>query len=246
MKITLDEIITNKLQEIAEKKKVRGFLNAIKTPKAGNIAIIAEIKLTTPSAGKLGDVIDIEKKVKSYEKGLADAISVVVDKKYFGGDLEFIRRVKSIVSLPVLTKDFIIDPYQIYEMKAYGADAILLIAKILNKKKLKQYVELCFEVGLEPIVEIQNRKELNDAIATNTRIIAVNARDLNTFEVDMDKACGLLKFIPQYYLTLGFSGVSSRCDVEKYIASGAKGILVGTSLMKAKNIEEFIKELKSL
>lgn len=246
MKTTLDEIITNKLQEVSEKKEGKNFLTLIKNPQKGDVSIIAEIKLTSPIAGKLGEEKDIEKRAILYEENFTDVISLVVDKKYFGGDLEFIRRIKNTVSLPILAKDFIVDPYQIYELKVYGADAVLLIAKILNKKKLQQYVELCFEIGLEPIVEIQNRKELDEAIATNTKIIAVNARDLTTFTVDMDKACQLIKSIPKEFVSLGFSGVLGRSEVEKYRKAGTKGILVGTSLMKSKNIGTFIRELKGV
>lgn len=244
MKTVLNEIMANKLQEISEKKKERDFLGSIKNPKVGNIAIIAEIKLTSPTAGKLGEEKDIEKRAILYEENFADAISLVVDKKYFGGDMEFIRRVKKIISLPILAKDFVIDPYQIYEAKVYGADAVLLIAKILNKEKLKQYAELCFKIGLEPIVEIRNREELDDAIATNTRIIAVNARDLSSFRIDIDKARQLIKSIPKEFVSLGFSGVFGRNEAEKYREAGTKGILVGTSLMKSQNIGRFIRELK--
>lgn len=243
MKVHLDRIIHNKKQELKEKKKTRDFLEAVKNTKAGDISIIAEIKLGSPSAGRLGREAMLAEKVKEYASGGADAISVVVDKKYFGGNLEFIRRIKNAVSLPVLAKDFIIDPFQIYELKYYGADAVLLIAKILTLDKLVQLVKLTKELNLEPVVEVHNKGELNQAIQTDTRIIAVNARDLATFEVDIRKACKLIKTIPEKFAALGFSGVSNRDDVEKYKTAGAKGILVGTSLMKAQNTGIFLKEL---
>lgn len=246
MKITLNEILRNKLREVEHKKKTRDFFRSMINPKAGNVSIIAEIKLASPSAGKLGDANDIGKKVKDYEKGGADAISIVVDKKYFGGKMDFIKQIEDAVFLPILAKDFVIDPYQIYEMKIYGADAILLIAKILSRKQLKEFVDLAFELGLEPVVEVQNKKELENAIYTQTRIIAVNARDLTTFEVDIGKACKLIKNIPKKFVSLGFSGVSGIKEVEKYKKSGAKGILVGTGLMKSNNIRKLLKELKNL
>lgn len=244
MKITLSEIIRNKFKEIKQKKKKRDFLGSLINPKVRDVSIVAEIKLASPLTGKLGDENDIGKKVKEYENGFADAISVVVDKKYFGGGLEFIRKVKNAVSLPILAKDFVIDPYQIYEMKVYGADAVLLIAKIISLKKLGQLVKLAMELNLEPVVEVQNKKELENGINTKTRIIAVNARDLKTFEVDIEKACELIRIIPKKFVSLGFSGITDRGGVRKYKNAGAKGILVGTSLMKTKNIKEFLVSLR--
>jgi len=246
MKTKLDEIISNKRKEIAVKKKGRDFLRAIKNPSEGDISIIAEIKLASPAEGKLGEEKELEEKVSLYEKGGADAISIVVDKTYFGGELEFIRRIKTAVSLPVLAKDFIIDPYQIYQMKAYGADAVLLIAKIVSFDKLARFVKLARELNMEPIVEVHNEKELPDAIQTETRIIAVNARNLDTFKIDVDMASRLLKLIPPKYVTLGFSGVKNCKDAKKYKNAGAKGILVGTSLMRAHNINGFIRRLKGV
>ncbi len=245
MKILLNEIIRNKFMEIAEKKKKRDFLGAIIHPKVGNISIIAEIKLSSPSAGKLGEEKELEKRVIVYEKSGADAVSLVVDQKYFDGELEFIRRIKSAVSLPVLAKDFILDPYQIYEMKAYGTDAVLLIAKIVSLVKLVQLVKLARELDLEPVVEVQNGEELQNATQTDTKIIAVNARDLDTFNVDIDRACELISSIPKKFISLGFSGVLGGREAEKYKKAGAKGVLVGTSLMKIKKAEEIIKKLMS-
>lgn len=245
MKTKLDEIILNKLKEVTAKKKKRDFLSAVKNPKSRNISIIAEIKLKSPSAGILGEEKDIEKRAILYERSGAEAISLVCDKRHFGGDLEFIKRVKSVVSLPILVKDFIVDPYQIYEMKTYGADAILLIAKVLPLVKLVKFIKLAREINLEPVVEIQNKKELDMAVETVTNIIAVNSRDLETFEVDIDKACQLIKTISDKFVSLGFSGVSDRDDVKKYKDAGAEGILVGTNLMKTKDISSFIRILKS-
>lgn len=244
MKNKLDEIIENKYKEVEMKKQKRDFLRSITNPKIGDISIIAEIKLASPSSGRLADETSILDRVIEYERGGSDAISIVVDKKYFGGELEFIKQIKNVVSLPILAKDFIIDPYQIYELKAFGADAILLIAKIVSVKKLVQFVKLAKEMNMEPVVEVQTRQELNNALKTDTKIIAVNARNLDSFEVDVDKACGVLKLIPQKYTTLGFSGVISRSEVEKYKNAGVKGVLVGTSLMKTNDIRGFLMSLR--
>ncbi|MBI3955448.1 indole-3-glycerol-phosphate synthase, partial [Candidatus Gottesmanbacteria bacterium] len=216
MKITLDKIITNKIQEIAEKKKVKGFLKAIKNPRAGDVSIIAEIKLVSPSVGRLGNEETGVRRAKKYESGGADAVSVVVDKKYFGGSYELLKRIKHTVNLPILAKDFIVDPFQIYEAKIIGASAILLIVKLVNKKTLRKFVALCQKIEIEPIVEINDEKDLEKAVATEASIIAVNARNLQTFTLDVDQACRLMEKIPDRFIKLGFSGIKSSNEVKKY------------------------------
>ncbi len=245
MKNKLNEIIENKFQEVEKNKQKRDFLGSISNPKTGDISIIAEIKLASPTIGRFADKNSVLNQVIKYERGRTDAISVVVDKKYFGGELEFIKQIKNVVSVPILAKDFIIGPYQIYELKAYGADAILLIAKIISAEKLDQFVRLAMELNMEPIVEVQTRQELNNALKTDTRIIAVNARNLESFDVNIDDACKLLKLIPKKYRTLGFSGIKNRKDVQKYKNAGAKGVLVGTSLMKSIDIKGLLMSLRA-
>lgn len=233
--------MTNILDQI-----IANFLNAILKPKLGDIALIAEIKLTSPSSGNLGKESDVEIIAKTYEQAGADAISIVTNKKFFSGDISFIKRVKKVSTLPILCKDFIVDPFQLIEIKHTGAQAVLLIAKIVSKEKLKKLVELVISLGMEPVVEVQTEKELHHALLTFASCIAVNARDLQDFSVDIDRACGLIQKIPNNRIALGFSGISSRKDVEKYKKAGAKAVLVGTSLMKAKDIKGRIKELKGL
>lgn len=251
MQIKLDEIIKNKFKEVAEKKKrERDFVRSILNPKFGNISIISEIKIATPIKGVLSREKDVCLKSVMYERGGADAISVVTDNKYFGGSLDFIRDVKNEVSLPVLMKDFIIDPYQIFEAKIIGADALLFIAKILTKRQLKEFILLASSLGIEPVVEVQNADELRNVLALSERqrveCVAVNARNLDDFQVDINQACSLLKLIPKEKLALGFSGVKGRDEVEKYKQAGAKAVLVGNALMKTTNIIGFIKSLKSI
>lgn len=242
----LREILENKHKEIKAKKQKRDFCGSMVKPKVGDISIIAEIKLRSPSMGKLGEEKEIISRVKSYEKYHADAISIVVDQEYFGGKLEYIKLVKAVVSLPILAKDFIMDPFQIYELKLYGADAVLLIVKIVSSDQLVKFVKLANKLNIEPVVEVQNAQELKDALKTDTRIIVVNARDLSTFKVNVDRACKLIKSIPKEFVSLGFSGVLGRNEVEQYKNAGAKGVLVGTSLMKSKDAEKSIKDLKGL
>lgn len=251
METLLKQIIDNKLVELKEKKRqCRNFVYALTHQKTGDIAIIAEIKLATPTAGILGMANEVVRRARSYERAGADAISVVTDNKYFGGRPDFISSIKKSVSLPILMKDFVIDPYQVYEAKIIGADALLFIAKILTKRQLKKLVSIAVDIGIEPVVEVQNADELGSALALSERhrveCVAVNARNLDDFQVDINRACSLLKLIPKEKLALGFSGVKGRDEVEKYKQAGAKAVLVGNALMKTTNIMGFIKSLKSI
>lgn len=235
----------DRLKDLVGRKRGRVFAQAIKNPKKGSVAIIAEVKLASPSESNLGIEADIPTRVKMYEKAGADCISVVTEKSFFQGNPSFVRLIKNTISLPVLQKDFIIDPYQVYEVKKAGADAILLIAKIVDAKRLISLVEVAKTIGLEVVVEINSQDDLKKAQATETNIIAVNARDLDTLEVDVDRACEILKMISNAFIKLGFSGVMSRAEVEQYKQAGADGILIGTSLMKTGNISEFIERIRA-
>lgn len=220
-------------------------------PKAPNFyeafekfGIIAEIKLASPSAGDLADRDQVLEIASEYKKGGADAISIITERHFFKGEVEFITKVKDETGLPILQKDFVVDDYQIYESRLSGADALLLIAKIVSKKQLKEFVDFCFEIGLEPVVEVNDVFDLENALESGSRIIAVNARDLDTFKVDLEKASELLKRIPDNYLKLGFSGVSSKGEVEMYKQAGVNGVLIGTALMKSEKKKEFLEGLR--
>lgn len=207
------------------------------------IFIIGELKFASPSAGILGSENKLLDRAKAYGEAGIDAISVITEEHFFHGKPEFVRQVKQIVACPILQKDFVIDERQIDEAKALGSDALLLIARIVSLKKLQQFVEVCLIKGIEPVVEIANEEDLDKAIQTQTHVIAVNARDLDTFIVNVARACDLLQKIPEKYVRLGFSGVKSSNEVAQYKNVGAQGILVGMSLMKAKNIKKFIHSL---
>lgn len=242
----LAEIIYQTKQDLKKvKQSNHQFIKAIKKSKKGSVAIMAEIKLASPNEGDLGSEKEIESIVRQYEKAGVAAISVVTEKHFFKGDLSFLRRIKQAVFLPVLQKDFIVDQYQLYEAKIAKADAILLIAKILSKEQLIYFVELAQKLGLTTVVEINNHQDLKKALATKTKIIAVNSRNLNTFAVDINKACKILKMIPDKFIKLGFSGILGKEEVIKYQKAGADGVLIGTSLMKTRNIEKYIKSLQS-
>lgn len=238
--------ILEKTKEEVEKrkKKEKRFQKAMRAPKKGKIAIIAEIKLASPSEPYLGSKKDIIERVKQYEEAGVDAISVVTEKHFFKGDPSFVEEIKQTVDVPVLQKDFVIDEYQIYEAKKVGADALLLIAKLVTEDELMRFVDTCNMLGLEPVVEVHDKEDLKKARATKTKIIAVNARDLDTFTVDVKKACLLLESIPEQYIRLGFSGISSRKEKDQYEKAGANGILIGTSLMQVANSEKLIEGLR--
>ncbi len=220
------------------------FVDAILMPKKGNIAIIAEIKFASPTEPNLGMRENLVKRAKEYEQAGADAISLIAEKNIFKGDMADVAKVKKHVPLPILVKDFVIDEHQIYETKKAGADAILLIAKLVDRETLAEFVTKAQAIGLEPVVEINNEADLEKTVGVNAEIIAVNARNLDTLVVDVDEACKLLMKVPDKFIKLGFSGVNGRSDVNKYKKAGAKGVLVGTALMKAQNIKEFIGGLR--
>lgn len=207
-------------------------------------AIIAEIKFASPTNPNLGSPEDLLDRAREYQKAGADAISIITKKAFFKGDIGFVSQVKKVVKIPILQKDFVIDEQQIYEAAHIGSDALLFIARLVSKEKLKTFVLLAQKLGIEPVVEVFDEEDLKKAVAINTRYIAVNARDLETFVVDIDVACKLMEKIPNKFIKLGFSGIQGRLEVEKYIKAGAKGVLVGTALMKAKNIKEFIGVLR--
>lgn len=249
----LEKVIEKKREDLYSSRKERSdeprsskaiVLDFARTIKNARVAIIAEIKFATPTNPHLGSAEDLLDRAKEYERAGADAISVITEKHFFKGDIGFVRQVKEIVNIPILQKDFVIDEQQIYEAKSIGSDALLLIARLVDAKTLKRFVKLCFAEGIEPIVEVYDEKDLQKAVVTKTSFIAVNARGLETFTVDVGKACELLKKIPNKFIKLGFSGIQSATGVQQYANAGARGVLVGTSLMKAKNIGEFIQSLR--
>ena len=206
--------------------------------------LMSEIKIESPTEGNLGKLSDVERLAGLYQAGGADMISAVTEKKMFGGNLGMIKEIKKISVLPVLCKDFIYRISQIDKVKKAGADAILLIYFISGKEKLKKLYVQAVKSGLQPVVEVDNEEDLDEAISEKYPVIAVNARNLRDFSVDREKAIKLLKKIPGDFISLAFSGVRDKEDVRKYVNCGAKGVLVGTSLMRAENKSEFLKTLR--
>lgn len=251
----LEKIISQKIEDIEKRKKTLSEKelrqnikirdkNVLKQSlmKPG-VRLIAEVKRASPSKGILRHNLDPVQLAKTYEKAGAAAISVLTEQPYFLGTIKDLTKVKSAVSLPVLQKDFILDPYQIYEANVLGADAILLIACILSKEKLKHFICLAKSLGLDPLVEVHNKAELEKALACEAEIIGINNRDLFTFQTTIRTTMELAPKIPKDKLIVSESGIFSKDDVEKVRQAGAKGILVGEGLVKSENVLRKIQEL---
>jgi indole-3-glycerol phosphate synthase len=225
----------------------RGFNYALRHPRRGSIALIAEVKKASPSAGVICADFDPVRIAKQYEGAGASCLSVLTDEKFFQGSLEYLKQIRAAVKLPLLRKDFIIDERQILEAVRWGADAILLIVAILSDAKLKHFHELATEAGLAALVEVHNEEELDRALDIEARLIGVNNRDLRTFTVDLattEKLAAKTFAVRKEdeVLLVAESGVHTRADVERLARAGAGAILVGESLMRGV-IETKVSEL---
>lgn len=247
----IKEILAHKLKEVEGLKKrglptprndlppIRDFRVAISTP----VSLIAEIKFASPSAGVIREKTDPCALGRIYEDAGTAAISFLTDSRFFGGNLEELLRLKNAVSLPVLRKDFIIDPIQVKESFLYGADAILLIARILSKSQLNELLVLSKELGLTPLTEIHDLHDLEKSVDSGAEIIGINNRDLDTFEVDLQTTLDLAPRVPEKCTIVSESGICHPEDIEKLKGSGIHAILVGTSIMKSGDMGMKIKEL---
>ncbi|AIS52653.1 indole-3-glycerol phosphate synthase TrpC [Thermoanaerobacter kivui] len=257
--MVLDEIVRHKKKEVEEKKRIKPveeLINEIKGGYSGNfkkvlqkegISIIGEIKKASPSKGIIKEDFDSVKIAKVYEKVDIDAISVLTEKEFFKGDDNYIREVKKVSSKPILRKDFIVDEYQIYESKILGADAVLLIVSVLGDK-LRDFYNLSKSVGLDVLVEIHDRQQLEIALEAECDIIGINNRDLKTFNVDINTTENLIKYIPQSTIIVSESGIKIPEDV-RYLASlGVDAVLIGETFMKIiddiDKITDFVREAK--
>ena len=218
----------------------RDFGEALSKP---GIALIAEVKKSSPSAGIIAGELDPALIALEYEGGGASAISVLTESAYFGGELADLSVVKEAVKIPVLRKDFIIAPYQIYEARAAGADAILLISELLNLEELIDYLQIARKLGMDCLVESHSRHELEKAIKSGAEIIGVNNRNLKTLIVNIDTSIQLIPLIPRDRIRVSESGIKSARDVERVSGAGADAILVGETLVRSKNPAQKIKEL---
>lgn len=235
--------LDNLIQEIKGASEVRSFKKALN--KKTRLALIAEIKKASPSAGVIRGDFNPVKIAKAYEKSGADCLSVLTDEKFFGGRLDYIQKIKKEVNLPILRKDFIIDEYQIYESRAYGADAILLIASILPLEKLKKFIGLAGILGLDCLVECDCLSSLKKVLMANPEIIGINNRDLHNFKVDIRRTGHLIKYIPKNKVIVAESGIKTKTDIGFLKNLGVDAVLIGETFIRSKNIRAKIKELFS-
>jgi indole-3-glycerol phosphate synthase len=233
----------NLLAAISDIKEVGDFKAAIKRSADGKINLIAEIKKASPSKGIIRKDFDHLSIARTYEKEAINAISILTEEDFFLGNLNFLSDVRKVVTKPILRKDFIIDEYQIFESRANEADAILLIAAILDKKQADEYFHLARELNLSVLFEVHNFKELEIALSIDSDIIGINNRDLKTLQVDINTTLKLKKEIPTNKILVSESGIKTREHVRMLEDAGIDSILVGTAFMEAKDIGKKIKEL---
>ena len=252
----LDTIVARKKQEVISlrqrglpqmKKAVappRGFIRALTI--APGVAIIAEAKKASPSKGVIQPDFDPVRIARKYREGGAQCLSVLTDVDFFQGALAYIPLVREAVELPVLRKDFIIDPLQIEEAHAVGADAILLIAAILDVGQLREFRLLAESLGMDVLVEVHDERDLESALAAESRLIGINNRNLNDFSVSLETTFRLLQQIPDGIPVVSESGISSVDDMRRLKAAGVKAALIGESLMRAGQQDQLLREFLSI
>ncbi len=227
---------------IPDAEKTRDFKSAVSRGK-GHIRLIAEIKKASPSKGLIRENFSALDIARIYEDKTVDAISVLTEEDFFSGDLNYLTGIRKAVTRPLLRKDFIFDEYQIYESRAFGADAVLLIAALLDKNQAEEYLHLCKEIGLSVLFEVHSQEELEKALRLDVGIIGINNRDLKTLSVDISTTLVLRKEIPAGKIVVSESGIKTREDVVKLEQKGIDAILVGTTFMQSTDIGKKVDEL---
>lgn len=250
MATILEKIVATKRAEIAESKDripthqlraavetappTRNFFDALAD--VDGVALIAEIKKASPSAGVICENFDPQQIAEIYSAHGASCLSVLTDPDYFKGSLEYLIQVRSKVNVPILRKDFILDEYQLLEARAAGADAVLLIAECLNDCELRSLYQATIDLKMSPLVEIYEKSNLNRVLEIGATLIGVNNRNLHDFSVNLDHVLDLRTDIPPECLVVGESGISTRQDVLRLQRGGVDAILVGETLMRSKDI----------
>ena len=254
----LEKIVALKKERVEQRKKVlslsclkeriarqRPPLDFASALVGDRIRLIAEVKQASPSRGVLNPNLNPTKLAKTYAEGGAAAISVLTEENYFKGSIDYLAAIREVVRLPLLRKDFIFDPYQVYESRAYGADALLLIAAILSPPQLEELLSLSHSLGLRCLVEVHKENEVERALRSKARIIGINNRDLDTFNIDIDTTRRLRPLIPQTRIVVSESGIKTRSDTEKLKEWGVNAILVGETLVTAGDVLTKMRELVS-
>ena len=229
--------------KIADAGKPRDFKAAIKRPPEEKIKLIAEIKRASPSKAIIRQDFDHRSIARIYEKKGVDAVSILTEEDFFRGSLSSLVDVKKILTKPVLRKDFIFDEYQIYESRAYEADAVLLIASILERNQAVEYIHLARELGLSILFEIHDFKELELAMTVDSDIIGINNRNLKALTVDVSTSFTLKRSVPSDKIVVSESGIGTREDVQSLENAGFDAMLIGTTFMEAEDIGRKVDEL---
>jgi indole-3-glycerol phosphate synthase len=255
-KMILQKIVENKREEVARQKEILplGELRQMLSDRpptcdfAGAIrsrgcAVIAEVKRSSPSKGRIREDFNPVEIAGIYADNGASAISILTERKFFEGNAAYVPQIRKAVGLPLLRKDFIIDTYQVNETRVLGADALLLIARLLEAGELRDFIGLASELGLAALVEVHDEADVEKAVSSGTRIVGINNRDLATFRTDLDVSIRLARRIPKGITVVSESGINCRGDVERLMSAGIHAVLVGESLMREKDIGKKLREL---
>lgn len=256
----LKKIIARKWEEIEERKvhtsiedlkrqietasPVRGFQHAMQvTIAAGKAAVIAEVKKASPSKGVIRENFQPAEIAKSYEQGGAACLSVLTDRDYFQGHEDYLKEARAACDLPVIRKDFIVDPYQVYEARAMGADCILLIVSALADEQMLSLYTLAQDLGMDVLVETHDRQEMQRALALGATLLGVNNRNLRTFDVSLETTLDILDMLPEGALLVTESGIHTKDDVQLMQDNNVNAFLVGEAFMRAEQPGEKLSEL---
>lgn len=217
------------------------FENALRKD---GVSFICECKKASPSKGVIAEDYPCLDIAKAYDQAGADCISVLTEPKWFLGSIDHLRAIASAVSIPVIRKDFTVDPYMIYQAKLCGASAVLLICSILERAEIAEYLAICDELGLSALVEAHDEREIETALTVNARIVGVNNRNLKDFSMDFSNSANLRSLVPQDVVFVSESGVKSHDDVVRLAAIGVDAVLVGETLMRAADKTAMLQELR--
>jgi indole-3-glycerol phosphate synthase len=255
----LKKILAHKADEVARAKRavpqgalearldsappVRSLVQALEAPGPRGANIIAEIKRASPSKGIFREDLDASVQARAYVAGGARAISVLTDISFFKGSLDDLKAVRKVSAVPVLRKEFILDFYQLYEARVAGADAVLLIVRMLSPVQLAELLALCKALGMEALVEIHGEKELAVAVDSGARLIGINNRDLVSFETDINIALGLSRHLPADRIPVAASGIRDRADLQYNLDQGLFNFLIGESLVKSADPKKHLERL---
>lgn len=217
------------------------FYHALKKE---HISFICEVKKASPSKGVIATDFDYVQIAKDYQAAGADAISVLTEPNFFLGSPQYLQEIRAAVDLPIIMKDFVIDSYQIHKAKVIGANAVLLICSILDRQRLTEYIRLANSLGLASLVEAHTKEEVLLAVECGAKIIGVNNRNLNNFEIDFNNSINLRKLVPENTVFVAESGIKTRDDIEKLEENGVNAVLIGETLMRSEDKANMLAQLR--